>query len=184
MTCIVDQEPHSARIMGRGMCSKHYLRWNRHGDPLVSFRIKGDDRARFLSKVDQSGPGSCHTWRGHHRNGYGSFFQGGKMRIASRVAYELFIGPIPNGLTIDHVKSRGCQTTLCVNPAHLEAVTMRENVLRSGRPADRKAQTHCMHGHEFSPENTRFNKNGTRSCRQCDRDNARKSWLRKKNLVR
>lgn len=83
---------------------------------------------RFWEKVEPTG--FCWNWTASTRNGYGQISVGGrKGRIAGahRVAYELLIGPIPDGLVIDHL----CRNTLCVNPDHLEPVTVRENALRA-----------------------------------------------------
>jgi HNH endonuclease len=83
-----------------------------------------NEQARFWTKVDKTD--KCWNWKGCLRNGYGLVKMKGKMRQASRVAFELVKGEIPDGLEIDHI----CQNTLCVNPDHLEAVTHRENVRR------------------------------------------------------
>jgi hypothetical protein len=88
------------------------------------------------------------------------------------LAYELVVGPIPDGLTIDHVKARGCRHRHCVNPAHLEPVTQAENNRRKDEQepltATRKrAQTHCHRGHPFDAANTIVRENGTRQCRAC-----------------
>ena len=106
--------------------------------------------ARFWDKVDQSG--ECWVWlgaTGGSKNGYGVFV-GGFTRYAHRFSFVLANGPIPEGFVIDHVKDRGCTTTLCVNPAHLEAVEQLENVHRGdghGR------ETHCPSGHPYAGEN-------------------------------
>ena len=84
--------------------------------------------------------------------------------MAHRVAYELTNGPIPDGLELDHL----CRVRHCVNPSHIEAVTHRENTLRGTGPIPHRArQSHCKHGHEFTPENTYRLPNGCRHCRTC-----------------
>lgn len=127
----------------------------------------GTARDRILANVAIE-PGGCWTWQRHvQRNGYGTAWFNGRTRLAHRVAYEVLVGPIPDGLTIDHL----CRVKSCVNPAHLEPVTNRENNLR--RPGSRVA-THCARGHEFGSENTRWEKGHygfpTRRCIQCHRD--------------
>jgi len=73
-------------------------------------------------------------------------------------------------MTIDHVKARGCTSTLCVNPHHLEVVTLKVNILRGNTfQAAKAAQTHCIHGHPFNKENTYVRVNGSRQCRICHR---------------
>jgi hypothetical protein len=120
---------------------------------------------RFWSKVDKSG--ECWVWTGGHRtsNGYGRFqpTYPGPTIVAHRIAYELLVGPIPEGLQLDHL----CRNRLCVNPAHLEPVTLIENIRRA-RP------THCKHGHEFTPENTISvrSRPGRRHCRKCKYERA------------
>jgi hypothetical protein len=114
-------------------------------------------------------PDGCWTWLGSTRNGYGSVFTGSGLvgrrnRMAHRVAYELLVGPVSNDLTLDHL----CRNRGCVNPDHLEPVSNRENILRSNSPAAVNARkTHCINGHEFSPENTAVSPNGHRACLKC-----------------
>lgn len=121
---------------------------------------------KFLERVDRRGPDECWPWLGAKTpKGYGYL---GKVP-AHRIAYELAYGPIPEGLEIDHVRARGCTRRDCVNPAHLEAVSHRENLLRGDTFAGRRAvQTHCVNGHEFTEANTyRRADRDTRECRTC-----------------
>lgn len=76
-----------------------------------------------------------------------------RISLAHRVSYEAFKAPIPTGLVIDHL----CRTKACVNPEHMEPVTIGENVLRGiGLAATNARASHCGHGHEYSAENTRI----------------------------
>jgi hypothetical protein len=121
---------------------------------------------RFWSKVEHRGASDCWEWTAGtlSKGRYGGFYDG-KMRHAHRVAYELCVGEIPDGLVIDHL----CGNTLCVNPAHLEAVTQRENILRGESFAASHARTtHCPSGHAYDEANTRVYK-GMRVCRECNR---------------
>lgn len=128
---------------------------------------------RFMAKVAKQLNGCWHWTGALQSRGYGSMGagRGGKSMLAHRFSYEHFVGPIPEGMQIDHVcHSRDavcpggkCVHRRCVNPAHLEPVSQLENARRSV-PA---RKTHCEQNHEFSPENTRY-KNGTRVCRACN----------------
>ena len=121
---------------------------------------------RFWSKVQQTA--GCWLWHGARiRDGYGSIRVGGRSVLAHRLAWELLRGPIPPGLTLDHL----CRVRNCVNPDHLEPVTFKENVMRgNGVSAQEARRTACIHGHLFTPENTYRPTNGRqkRSCRACN----------------
>lgn len=123
---------------------------------------------RFWQNIEKTE--TCWPWRGNFRpNGYGrheGFYEGSyQVLSAHRMSYVLHHGPIPEGLTIDHL----CRNRACVNPAHLEVVSVGENILRGISPwAVNKAKTHCKYGHEFTEDNTRMDGAGNRACRICD----------------
>ena len=135
-----------------------------------------DERtAAFWAKVDFTD--SCWLWLGCVNNeGYGKFRSvGNKNRYSHRYSYEFCVKEIPDGLTIDHL----CRVRHCVNPDHLEPVTMRVNALRGISPAAHQArQTHCKRGHEFTEENTyhRPDRIVSRTCRECERVRERDRW--------
>lgn len=119
--------------------------------------------ARFWSFVQKST--CCWNWTGAQSRGYGHFRANGCTVGAHRFSYELHVGPIPDGLELDHL----CRNRACVNPAHLEAVTHRVNLLRSnGVVAKHANQTHCENGHPFNEKNTYRRPDGSsRDCRKC-----------------
>jgi hypothetical protein len=138
---------------------------------------------RFWSRVDRSaGPDGCWLHLGClDEEGYASFYVNGRTVQAHRFAYEITVGPIPPGLHLDHVKARGCTHRNCVNPAHLEPVTPRENTRRSENfTAKHMRQTECLHGHAFTPENTIRNEKGHRRCRTCMNARSRESKRRRR----
>lgn len=120
---------------------------------------------RFWGFVNKSE--SCWIWMGcHNVYGYGVIRVPlvRKLRMAHRIAYELTIGPISTGLTLDHL----CRVRECVNPTHLEAVTRGENVLRGESPAAQAARkTHCVNGHPLIEENLYRDGTCVRRCRTC-----------------
>jgi len=108
----------------------------------------------------------CWFWTGANdgNHGYGRVRLNGQTRSAHRSVYEHMNGDVPEGQELDHL----CRNRQCVNPDHLEPVSHADNV-RRGSAAERKAaQTHCKHGHEYTPENTSVSY-GRRSCRTCMR---------------
>lgn len=116
--------------------------------------------ARFWAKVDQSG--ECWLWTANltKPNGYGRFHLNDRMVLAHRLTYETFVGPIPDGMQLDHL----CRVKQCVNPAHLEPVTNRENVLRA-------LPSTCVAGHQRTP--------GAGPCPRC-RAVYRRQWERER----
>lgn len=137
---------------------------------------------RFWAKVDKGESDECWEWTAYRLwNGYGRFgYRHGDVRYAHRVAYELAVGPIPDGLDIDHL----CRNRACVNPAHLEPVTRSVNLRRGDTiVAERAAKTHCPRGHEYTEANTIRSKQGWRSCRECNNARQRAAWHRKKAVA-
>lgn len=125
-------------------------------------------RERFWAKVDRRGHG-CWLWVGATTKGYGVFRDDNDRNVlAYRYSYEQLRGPIPDGLTLDHL----CRVPACVNPDHLEPVTIRENILRGTGPTARNAEkTHCVHGHPFPKTSVEAGRK--RRCLPCmRRDNA------------
>lgn len=121
----------------------------------------------FWKYVSMDNPSGCWLWIGGTNGRYGRFCRD---IYAHRFSYEMHYGPIPEGLEIDHL----CVVPLCVNPNHLEAVTQRENNLRSkSPPIVNMRKTHCKRDHEFDEANTWFRKNGHRNCRRCHAENER-----------
>lgn len=133
---------------------------------------------RFWAKVDKNGPNGCWLWTGAiMENGYG-VFDGRfvRSRLVHRIAYEIAIGPIPDGLVVDHL----CLVRHCVNPTHLEAVTVQENLARR----DAARPDYCIHGHLLDEANT-YVRAGTnqRKCRACHRNEANRAYAKRRRLM-
>jgi hypothetical protein len=119
---------------------------------------------------------NCWIWQGSmYENGYGKYGKRGFM--AHRLAYELAIGDVPSDMCLDHL----CRNRACINPAHLEIVTMSENLRRGESFSGKNARkTHCIHGHNFTNANTYIHpKRGSRLCRQCRDINADRYKLKR-----
>lgn len=138
---------------------------------------------RFLAKVDRR-PNGCWIWtacltvppRGRsEKSRYGLFWNGEKLVLSHRWAYEHWREQIPDGLPLDHVV---CDTPACSNPWHVEVSTTKENTARStGVTARNTAKTHCPQGHPYDEANTWVDKTGRRHCRACTQTRSN-AWQR------
>jgi len=122
--CAVEDCPNMAGT--GGYCGKHWERIKRHGDPHTEVLIWGDPERRFWSKVDKTD--TCWLWTGSLTyDGYAIFGVASERTGAHRCAWRFTNGDIPEGMHLDHL----CRVRHCVNPAHLEVVTVAENNRRS-----------------------------------------------------
>ena len=177
MDCRIDGCPKHG--IARGLCHGHYKRWQR-GDPLDSLLkvLKGDPLERFMLHVRKEESG-CWTWTAYimkqQRQGrtYARFAFGGAV-LAHRWIYEHVVGPIPEGLELDHT----CRVMGCVNPEHLEPVTRKENIARA--LPFRKKRAHCPQGHAYEGENIRYNSKGYQICHACTLRHYRNYHARKR----
>ena len=163
-------------IRSRVWCRNHYNRWLRYGDPTAgrsSTYGAASYWLRFWEQIDTSG--DCWSWTGRlDQDGYGRFREYGKNGRSTRshrVAYEELVGPIPEGMDLDHlchtndracIGGRSCPHRRCCNPDHLEPVPHEENRRRAGRLASGKP---CRQGHPIT--SVRINKAGYPVCREC-----------------
>lgn len=135
---------------------------------------------RFWFHVDKQGPipeyapnlGPCWLWTGTKTDGYGMF----ENATAQRVSYVLSKRIIPKGWHIDHL----CRVPACVNPNHLEAVTVKENIHRS--PIHNANRTHCKRGHALSGHNAMKVKGG-KTCRECRNANCRERYFANRRAI-
>ena len=137
---------------------------------------QNEARDRLLAHIQLSSWG-CWQWiRYRDPAGYGRLRYGGDLVYAHRLSYELFVAPIPQGLTIDH----RCRNRGCVNPEHLDVVSVKENILRgTGQPACNARKTHCLRGHPLSGNNLyETPSRSSRSCRICRLRSIRKTVAR------
>ena len=151
----------------RGYCFKHWKKWRKYGDPLGGYAPL---TAREYLDANTTRAGECLEWTGAFlSNGYGSVgIRSLGAALAHRLAYRESVGPIPDGLQIDHL----CRNRACVNPEHLEAVPQEVNMRRGwGSRLQNGMDTKCLHGHEYTPANTYVNPNNPKDkrCRECSR---------------
>lgn len=146
---------------------------------------------RFMLKVEVLESG-CWRWTAATGKGYSRMNVEGRVIEMHRWSYEQFVGPIPEGLHLDHTchtddpscpGGQDCPHRRCVCPWHLEPVTVGENTLRGNTlAAHKKAQTECIHGHPFDEPNTYRAKNGTRACRRCKADSMVRDRAKKRGV--
>lgn len=166
-TCTIPGCAKPIYVKRDGLCTGHYKR-KRLGKPM---HPKSTDE-RFWEKVTES-PTGCWEWQANRGPlGHGLFALTTDRPVAAhRYAYERLIGPIPDGLHLDHL----CRNPPCVNPWHLDAVPNGVNVLRGDAPpAENARKSECVRGHEFDAGNTYITPDGRRMCRTCQRGRRRR----------
>lgn len=152
-------------IEAHHLCHTHFEA-RRRGDTLPeSIGPEMTAEEAFMAKVKVLPSGHWIWQKSTASEGrYGAVQYDGRVQPAHRVAWQMFRGPIEDGIVVNHV----CRKTLCCNPVHLELITQRENVLiGDAPPAHNAAKSHCKRNHEFNEENTIILKSGGRSCRAC-----------------
>ena len=162
------------------------------GTDLISSTVPADLLARHIRSKTVTPRPDCQVWSGTTDKGYGFIHLGGRKQRVHRVAWELRNGPIPDGLTVDHL----CRIRACCNTDHMELVTPAENTRRAlpfrpiplfaspdgqrRNPHQGFRDTHCRNGHEYTAETTGSKPDGTRRCLVCrqqqrERANARRA---------
>ncbi len=138
----------------------------------------GIDDVLYRLVIQEDG---CIVWPGSLKaDGYGVTHLNGRYPVrVHRAVYEHLRGPLPKGKVLHHT----CKNRACANPEHLVPMTVVENI-RADHPdlwgKYQREKTHCLKGHEFTPENTYIHPNGTRHCKPCQLIRARDSKRRKK----
>lgn len=182
-------------VLAKGLCSKHYNRLITTGTTDDGPRARMPMEERFWRRVSKTD--TCWEWLGHkNAYGYGVINAGGrngKAWFAHRYSWMIHNGEIPksaayHGTVIRH----SCDNRSCVNPEHLLLGSQKDNVAdmdsrgrrvsnpRRGSAHHNGGKTHCKHGHEFTPENTRVNSRGQRTCRACHNDRSKDAHKRKR----
>ncbi|MFA6031136.1 MAG: HNH endonuclease signature motif containing protein [Elusimicrobiota bacterium] len=149
-------------------------RYSRANPRPIPFETFHKWELRFLGSFEMDGDDRCWNWKGTITSGYGQFKVGKRGYPAHRISYEIYKGRLPRGLEPDHT----CRNRRCVNPAHLEAVTFKENLVR-GLPFNNVCKPHdfCRKGHPMTGANVSPN-GKDRVCRAC-----RKERLERKRMA-
>lgn len=130
-------------------------------------------QTRFLAKVQKTE--TCWNWTASKYRGYGQFWNGQKLVAAHRIAWEWYNDQsIPEGFTVDHI----CQNPSCVNPKHLQAITMFDNCVLGSKAQN----THCPKGHPFEGRNVIWVKT-SRMCRICKQAKDRRYHWRNRERI-
>lgn len=135
-------------------------------------------RERFVTKIDfGESNDNCWLWdAGKTTAGYGIFWNGTTMQAAHIFSYQMFRGPVPEGLQLDHL----CRVRHCVNPQHLEPVTQMENMRRGMTWEFNRRKTQCPRGHLYTSDNLINAASGKRRCKACERERSNKYNKRKR----
>lgn len=143
--------------------------------------MTGAELVRFTSRYTVDAETGCWVFGSvYPTTGYGRFYVNPtiKQQLAHRVAYEHFVGPIGDGMVIDHL----CRNRACANPLHLEVVTRRENNLRGEGWSGRNARkTHCRNGHPYAEHGVTYNDRGYRRCQICHQAERKRAWTKANN---
>lgn len=156
-----------------GLCDLHKARFQKHGSTA-------EPHIRKIAFTHVEYTADCWNWkRSKDNHGYGRIGVHNKVLLAHRVVYELLVGPIPDGLELDHL----CRNPSCVNPDHLEPVMHVENVRRgdAAQLGDR-----CKYGHDLNnPDNVYTHTRGRRGrkCKTCALENSRRAYQRRKGEI-
>lgn len=157
---------------------------------MADLNVDHELRRRFLAKFTV-GDG-CWQWNACAAGGgYGQIGIGREVLYAHRLMYEWLVGPIPEGMVLDHICHRPadcyggeCAHRRCVRPDHLEVVTRGENVRRGHTRNQNQGKTECAHGHPYSTENTYVTRDGrSRHCRTCARTRALRYYHARKRVA-
>jgi len=128
----------------------------------------------LILKEVQAGETKCWLWnRSVRSDGYGTYYANGKQNYAHRFAYETLVGPVPEGMQLDHL----CRVRNCINPKHLEPVTQEENTRRA---VEANRRTACPQSHPYDEKNT-YLYHGYKKCKTCKLEATRK-WRKQNEL--
>lgn len=146
-------------------------RFAAYGRPNLALRV--DANVRFDRSYTVDAATGCWVWSlSLDTSGYGRLRIDGRQLSSHRFAYQRFVGPISDGMQLDHL----CRNRACCNPAHLEQVTLHENIRRGG-PA---TKVDCANGHPLSGDNLVIRTSGKRACRICSNRSKLEYKIRKR----